>query len=317
MKTKWLPILLAAGFCPLAASADDFFLDSINQNPVTDRARAPEPRGAYCPNCGENANPNVGLPRLASPLELETRGGVCPHEDGELARLDLIQRTGHDYSHEWSCNKFVTNLRRDTMGGCAPDSMRVFHPGPFGRRTIRGSTAFVGFVSKPYRYELETTPSGDPQVTVRIGFSGDDSRSPEVLAHFRAQLAQAERIWEENQPTGMHVRFRFLLVPDEQNPSFAPRITRGDTRGPYTTEWSTRWSPNVIAHEVGHMMGLDDEYNQMNVTFGLGQVGVRHECDSGSLMCMEGGVPRAYHYYLILRRAWCHATPDRQEDLFR
>jgi hypothetical protein len=82
----------------------------------------------------------------------------------------------------------------------------------------------------------------------------------------------------------------------------------------------------VLAHEVGHMMGLDDEYPQLRKTLGHALGEEPHwrkdratrvswlRCDLGSLMCDSKGadsVPLLHHYYAIARRRFCAVEPTR------
>ena len=77
-------------------------------------------------------------------------------------------------------------------------------------------------------------------------------------------------------------------------------LLRKKSRGPYFLNWSTLWDVDNLAHEFGHLFGLDDEYKNR-----LGG-GSTDDCDSRSLMCQSWtGSQRDYHYYLILRRAFC------------
>lgn len=68
---------------------------------------------------------------------------------------------------------------------------------------------------------------------------------------------------------------------------------------------------DAVAHELGHMMGLDDEYNQLRNTTHMGNPGVdRDECNALSIMCSDTyGDPQSYHYYVLQRRRLCRDTP--------
>jgi hypothetical protein len=101
------------------------------------------------------------------------------------------------------------------------------------------------------------------------------------------------------------------------------KLAPGDARTPFDVTWGAEWSWHLLAHEIGHMMGLDDEYGQIDKTLGhaIGAddawdkdpvVKVRwFACDPHSLMCDSKGeqsTPQRYHYYVILRRRYCRAS---------
>jgi hypothetical protein len=113
------------------------------------------------------------------------------------------------------------------------------------------------------------------------------------------------------------------VTGDDAWPHFDVKLTPGDARTPFDVTWGAEWSWHLLAHEIGHMMGLDDEYGQIKKTVGHAvgadvawdvDPGVKVEwfgCDPHSLMCDSKGeqsTPQRYHYYVILRRRYCKAS---------
>src|SRR5262249_20674365 len=116
--------------------------------------------------------------------------------------------------------------------------------------------------------------------------------------------------------------FRFRAV--DGGAHFAVDLAPGAPRTPYDVTWGEGWSWHLIAHEIGHMMGLDDEYGQLRKTWGhVLNEDVRWDadaelkanwlqCNLKSLMCDSKGedsTPQRYHYYVILRRRFCRVVP--------
>ena len=83
------------------------------------------------------------------------------------------------------------------------------------------------------------------------------------------------------------------LVESRKDAHFSVKL-QDKTRGPYDTYWGRRWTSVVVAHEIGHMLGLGDEYETLSG---------KSYCLRQSLMCSSWtGDLMPFHYYHILRR---------------
>lgn len=161
-----------------------------------------------------------------------------------------------------------------------------------------------------------------------------------ILSHLSKRLKLAESVWESG--AGSAYNFNFELAPTKSSADFTLKLTSEGSRGPYDTEWSLKWGVRTIAHELGHMMGLDDEYdNALESTIaGLNAFLIKKDnklaiknmvckeyqspedrelfgyfrkmsfgsdratkCDKSSIMCEHiKGVPKKWHIYTILKR---------------
>lgn len=159
-----------------------------------------------------------------------------------------------------------------------------------GVRNFTGYMTYVGVVPKKYTYDVFF--DGQKHIfSVRIYLKNatiDDS------ARFSQMLLAAEKEWNASrEPTDFSYEFRFSLV---DNPSLAHYRVKvlDDTRGPYDTNWGRNWTQQVIAHEIGHMLGLGDEYETLTST---------SDCLEISKMCDSWhGIMMKHHYYFVLRR---------------
>jgi hypothetical protein len=78
------------------------------------------------------------------------------------------------------------------------------------------------------------------------------------------------------------------------------------TNGPYFKNWNINWNSLEIAHEFGHVLGLDDEYSYL-INSGLKISVYDHICEATSIMCTVGlnSEIKNYHYYMVIRRLFC------------
>ena len=156
---------------------------------------------------------------------------------------------------------------------------------------VEGTITFVNVIKKKYVYDILKTGDRAFVINVRVHLKdpvGED------LKIFREKLKAAEDIWNAGRvTTDFKYVFKFDLVESEAESLYSVSVL-DTTRGPYDRIWGRSWTATVIAHEVGHMMGLGDEYQTLS-----GQV----DCLTTSIMCSSwSGSLMKHHYYFVLRR---------------
>jgi hypothetical protein len=158
-------------------------------------------------------------------------------------------------------------------------------PGP-----IRGKMTYVNVFPKKYAYDVE---AGEDGLTLRVKIHFRNP-TPEDISEFTTKVHAAAGIWNTYRPAlDFPYKFRFEVVDAAGGAPFSVAIVNS-TRGPYDTVWGRDWTTNTIAHEIGHMMGLGDEYQPVGKAYG---------CYMPSLMCdAQEGAPMPHHYYFVLRR---------------
>ncbi|MGZ3692568.1 MAG: hypothetical protein ACXVAX_13750 [Pseudobdellovibrio sp.] len=162
---------------------------------------------------------------------------------------------------------------------------------------FEGTLGYINnIIKKRYSYDVITTADGEKIMNVRILLLdpvGDDFKN------FQQKIAQAQDFWNQSITTaGLNTDFKYsfkfeLVTSADQNPHYSVSVF-GHTRGPYDVNWGRDWTSTTIAHEIGHMMGIADEYQTLSSKI---------DCMRNSLMCMsDSGVLMPHHFYFILRR---------------
>ncbi len=155
---------------------------------------------------------------------------------------------------------------------------------------IQGTISYVGIVKKKYIYDV-IVKNKTIFLIVRIHLKNPNATD---LNDFKSKLDTAAQIWNSNRiKTDFDYQFQFELVMDESKAHFSVNV-KDSTRGPYDENWSRSWTSTAIAHEVGHMLGLGDEYQTLSG---------KTDCWRDSLMCESWtGQLQKHNYYFILRR---------------
>lgn len=156
---------------------------------------------------------------------------------------------------------------------------------------VAGQITYVNVIKKMYTYDILKAGSGALVLNIRVHLK--DPLNQDVES-FTARLKAAEDLWNAGRVAAdFEYSFKFDLVPTEALAHFSVAVL-DSTRGPYDRNWGRNWSPTTIAHEMGHMLGLGDEYQTLS-----GHV----DCLKSSIMCVSSsGAIQKHHYYFILRR---------------
>lgn len=157
---------------------------------------------------------------------------------------------------------------------------------------IRGVQTQMGFYPGAYRYDVKNE-GGVAVIEVRVQLK---DATPDEAAFIASRLQGAEDIWNMSRPRmGFEYRFRFKLVDSKDDAHYRVHV-KANTRGPYFKNWDSHswWTTGTQAHEMGHMLGLSDEYEGIS--------GSMKNCSTLSMWCNDEGVIEPIHYYIVLRR---------------
>lgn len=158
------------------------------------------------------------------------------------------------------------------------------------RPNVKGTIRYV-IIRK--RYEYDIIQRGEKAFTIAVRVHLKNPKNDDI-ANFTRKIKQAESTWNWHKVRAdFDYNFQFDIVTDRRQAHFSVNVL-DETRGPYDTNWSRGWNSAVIAHEIGHMLGLGDEYETIS-----GKI----NCLTASLMCSSwSGRLMPHHYYFVLRR---------------
>jgi hypothetical protein len=228
----------------------------------------------------------------------------------------------------WNCIYLQRNFRRDSVGYFITKNEleRSLEEKSGATASVSGKIRYVGIIKKKYRYDL-THVDGVTTAIVKVHFNLDKmpigANIEEAHKIMDEKIEAAQAIWNEMAPS--KYRFKFIRVDNERDAFFSPKLLTKDTNGPFDSRWSLQWSEKIIAHEFGHMLGLDDEYDQItnqlvdvnrlfiskanrehlhdfSDKYNFGNIKAMR-CDMTSMMCNHyNGKFNAWHFYTIFKR---------------
>jgi hypothetical protein len=200
----------------------------------------------------------------------------------------------------------VRSMQRDSLE-CAPSYTTVmdfFRTQRITATAIRGTVSYAGTMPLPYAYDVaDATPLGS-RIDVRICLRNEALLTSGQVNEFDTKLRDADSLWTAAAPRGVTFRFRRSCT----NAHFT--VDYVNTDGPYTASLPMHLSHLTFAHEVGHMMGMDDYYG-INLWSYLNRNST--VCSMESIMCAaerRGQVTEA-EIYQVLRRVYCAQTGSR------
>ncbi len=202
----------------------------------------------------------------------------------------LFSQTDRDAEPSESFKSFYVHLFDSYQVFVHPDQLLA--PNLNNATHIEGKLGYVNnVIKKRYAYDIITAADGEKIMNVRIFLKdpvGED------FNNFQQKIAAAQNIWNQSRVVlDFKYSFQFELVTSEDQAHYAVNIF-DKTRGPYDQNWGRDWSAVTISHEIGHMMGIGDEYQTLSSKI---------DCLRKSLMCVSSsGSIMPHHLYFILRR---------------
>ncbi len=281
---------------------------------------------------GSDSTTNASFVEMARELSIQVGDdGQCLENRQSLTPLEAELRSpevADKLAPQWGCVMLAQNLDRErgVSGHVFPSKVFELAKAKIsqnqGALKVTGGVKYMGLKSEPFRYDVELD-SKAPQagsvnsvnslssatlgtqrllISVRINFAGIHA---DQKIEMQTKLDQASKYWSDNSPNHS-LRFSFKAVEPNEDAHFYVGFGLGEKRTQYYKMWWSDWHWSLMAHEIGHMLGLDDEYNQMRVTFRSRNANpvYSHQCQFSSIMCTYAwnAKPQKYHYYLILNR---------------
>jgi hypothetical protein len=290
----------------------------------------------------------VSLKSVADELSIKMKdNGKCLYGTGDLNRIqihkwfwvyedkDLVLPLSENLTPYWQCTTLRKNIGRDTRSRLISPSLIMGDLTGISDHDLKvtGKIRYMGIVPKSYRYDI-SVKGGVATASVRVHIKPDKKLDASDLALVDSNIAAAEGIWNRHAAlVNPNFRFSFKRVEKKEDAHFSIGLKEKFTRGPYYKRWSLAWPITTYAHEIGHMMGLDDEYSNLNATlftlptflisgathldFGSDRMAITQikemSCDLNSIMCYdEMGSVQAHHLYIIFARIFQQDTDRNQ-----
>lgn len=272
--------------------------------------------------------------------------GTCLHSKKVLTRTDLNRNYARyvnytrnvileniDIEPHWKCNFLNQHIKRDT-NRCLVDPADIISGLPIANKSIlsvSGKIKYLGFYKKKYRYDIDLSNPAKPVAILKIHFQNTDKDTSMVYQgikeYMQISLSKAQEVWNESAAGAFG--FKFIVVDNANESHFSVRTVSSPSRGPYDTEWSIFWSKTSITHEIGHMLGLDDEYDNARFTVTMNRLVKKlrkdprfknasdaeihsfanystSRCSNNSFMCKSSkGLIQKLHLYQIFKRSHC------------
>ncbi len=174
---------------------------------------------------------------------------------------------GHDYNYGeieelWQQHYLRFNLRTNSHKSLK--NWRELFPIEQDRVIpVEGRVRYYAAIPKRYQYDLILDKKEQKiKVEVRIHFYPDQGRNrvrnvSRVLVDMDEKLKAAQDLWNESAPED--VLFEFKRVKRPEDAHYSVKIVNR-RQALYDRFWSLSLSSVECAHEIGHMMGLNEEY---------------------------------------------------------
>jgi len=138
-------------------------------------------------------------------------------------------------------------------------------------------------------------------------------------ALLRRWSEEAETYWNRDaEKFGLPIHYDFEFLPREEAEQTGPvhltlPLSKTCGRTPYFTSIRSGWSLPIVAHEVGHLLGLMDEYETFSgiAPFYPKKPFPGAETSRMGFSMKEGTILYPLHHYLVLRRYVCPEPSGR------
>lgn len=311
---------------------------------------------ALPPSLGSELNLPISAYGECQQLKKDLNSEVM--ELGKNASREAQEEKMASLAGHYHCHAFKKHLNHDAhydQYSVLPGWNQLFEENEnFATKKIEGKIKYMGFVSLPYSYTISRDPitkkfTVDVKIHVKKWSTFSDpfkTMDEKVKINFLKRqfdllLTEISTFWNNN---SLGATFRITRTEIATEADFSIFMRQQFTSNKYNSRWD--WLPSTdpnlqdeailrmirygkdhidLAHEVGHMLGLEDEYSLPNSVI-AGLVGTINSfihsnktysktlsradikalgCDPGSIMCKEWTDTTKvhdYHLYLILNR---------------
>jgi hypothetical protein len=215
---------------------------------------------------------------------------------------------------KWVCKVMQRSIARDS------NQCGIFHPDELfnrngaladlmrsrGDQLVVGRHYFFGLAHMPYMYKLRFDEQGRIEIYIHVNLEYSSVRrlSPELYRHVIDTYDEAEQNWKAA-AARYGLGFELEVTHEADVTGYQNLVVReGRGRGPAQIWVFTAWNTRVQTHEIGHFVGLDEEYPELNNERIPGDPA--HLGGAGRDSMMRGGhTIYKTHFHIPLQRAMC------------
>ncbi len=251
--------------------------------------------------------------------------------------LSLGESDLKEHQKYLECKHFKRNQKRDFFYTCKQESQTSYQ--------VRGLMHYGGLLSPlklPYRYDI-SLEGARKVISIGVFFKNESLLNSTISEDYYPEeykgdknlmlknknlldyyLEEASLFWSRYSPD-KSVQFHFYRTDDKKKAHFKVGLGRKAKSVLYNYRWNLYMAHldrrsesgfylRTISHEIGHMLGLEDEYNRFHALTSPRYESMFHshykkDCSASSLMCTPvikwttlNPLPQPHHYYQIFRR---------------
>lgn len=123
---------------------------------------------------------------------------------------------------------------------------------------IFGKQKYYKLFSHGYNYEIEITPLGETIIRLKVQFDYSKAEKKDIQ-NFHNNLKSAVEIWNNSLPQGFRLEVNEVVEMQDRN--YKVQLKSKFANAVYDSYWPSFMDDTTYAHEISHMLGINEEYS--------------------------------------------------------